>query len=54
MLTMSDAVVQPLDIIKSPMILLALFSMAMVFGMPYLMENSKSLLHIQIHMEDMG
>lgn len=41
-----EEIVQPLDIIKSPMILLALFSMALVFGMPYLMENSKSHSHV--------
>lgn len=29
-------------ILKSPMILMALVSVAMIFGMPYLMENSKS------------
>ncbi|KAF2840439.1 hypothetical protein M501DRAFT_1002792 [Patellaria atrata CBS 101060] len=28
-----------LGFLKSPMILMALFSMAMIFGMPYLMEN---------------
>jgi hypothetical protein len=30
----------PLSILKSPMILIALGSMVLVFGMPYLMENS--------------
>ncbi|KAF2710936.1 hypothetical protein K504DRAFT_489903 [Pleomassaria siparia CBS 279.74] len=29
----------PLSFLKSPMILMALFSMVMIFGMPYLMEN---------------
>ena len=32
----------PLSFLKSPMILMALFSMVLIFGMPYLMENSKS------------
>lgn len=31
-----------LSFLKSPMILMALFSMGLIFGMPYLMENSKS------------
>lgn len=30
-----------LSFLKSPMILMALFSVAMIFGMPYIMENSK-------------
>ncbi|KAF2491622.1 hypothetical protein BU16DRAFT_516077 [Lophium mytilinum] len=29
----------PLSFLKSPMILMALFSMVIIFGMPYLMEN---------------
>ncbi|KAF2878185.1 hypothetical protein BDV95DRAFT_478493 [Massariosphaeria phaeospora] len=29
----------PLSFLKSPMILMALFSMVLIFGMPYLMEN---------------
>ncbi|KAF2800468.1 hypothetical protein K505DRAFT_412963 [Melanomma pulvis-pyrius CBS 109.77] len=29
----------PLSFLKSPMILMALFSMVMIFGLPYLMEN---------------
>src|SRR5690349_4377253 len=31
--------VSPLSFLKSPMILMALFSMALIFGMPKLMEN---------------
>lgn len=31
-----------LSFFKSPMILMGLFSVVMIFGMPYLMENSKS------------
>jgi len=31
-----------LSFFKSPMILMGLFSVAMIFGMPYLMDNSKS------------
>jgi len=31
----------PLSFLKSPMILMAIFSMGLIFGMPYLMENSK-------------
>lgn len=32
----------PLSFLKNPMILMALVSMVLIFGMPYLMENSKS------------
>ncbi|KAI9890993.1 MAG: hypothetical protein M1814_003344 [Vezdaea aestivalis] len=32
----------PLDLLKNPMILIALFSLAMVFGTPYLLDNSTS------------
>ena len=34
--------VNVLSIFKNPMILLGLVSMGVVFGMPYLMDNSKS------------
>lgn len=34
--------VSPLSLLKNPMILIAGFGMLMVFGMPYLLENSKS------------
>lgn len=37
-----------LGFFKSPMILMGLFSVAMIFGMPYLMENSKSTSKSQI------
>lgn len=37
-----ECLVSPLSILKSPMILIALGSLAVVFGMPYLMDNSKS------------
>lgn len=33
--------VNVLSFLKSPMILMAVFSMAMIFGMPYLLENSE-------------
>lgn len=33
--------VSPLSILKNPMILIAGISMVVVFGMPYLMDNSK-------------
>jgi hypothetical protein len=32
--------VSPLSILKNPMILIAIASMGIVFGMPYLMDNS--------------
>jgi hypothetical protein len=35
-------IVSPLSILKNPMILIAIFSMGVVFGMPYLMDNSTS------------
>jgi hypothetical protein len=33
--------VSPISFLKNPMILMAVFSMALIFGMPYLMDNSK-------------
>lgn len=33
--------VSPLSFLKSPMILMGLFTLVIVFGMPYLMDNSK-------------
>lgn len=33
--------VSPLSLLKNPMILIAGLSMLVVFGMPYLMDNSK-------------
>lgn len=36
-------IVSPLSFLKNPMILMAVFSMAMIFGMPKLMENSTSM-----------
>ena len=35
--------VSPLSFLKNPMILMAVFSGLLMFGMPKLMENSKSL-----------
>jgi hypothetical protein len=35
--------VSPLGLLKNPMILIAGFSMLIVFGMPYIMDNSSSL-----------
>jgi hypothetical protein len=35
--------VSPLSLLKNPMILIAGFGMLMVFGMPYLLENSEFL-----------
>lgn len=32
--------VSPLSLFKNPMILLAVFALAMTFGMPYLIDNS--------------
>ncbi|KAL8903248.1 MAG: hypothetical protein Q9171_007466 [Xanthocarpia ochracea] len=34
-----------MGLLKSPMILMALVGLGMVFGMPYLLENSRSLFH---------
>lgn len=34
-------IVSPLGILKNPMILIAIASMGVVFGMPYLLENSE-------------
>ena len=33
-------VVSPLDLLKNPMILIAIVGLGFVFGMPYLLENS--------------
>jgi hypothetical protein len=41
LLTCDGILVSPLSILKNPMILIALVSMGVVFGMPYLMDNSK-------------
>jgi hypothetical protein len=37
--------VSPLSFLKSPMILMAIVSMGLIFGMPYLMENSRLIRH---------
>jgi hypothetical protein len=43
--------VSPLSFLKSPMILMAIVSMGLIFGMPYLMENSTLIRHgIQVRM----
>lgn len=36
-------IVSPLSLLKSPMILLAVVGLGLVFGMPYLIDNSTSL-----------
>lgn len=41
--TNTDMVVSVLTILKNPMILLGLVSMGLFFGMPKLVENSKSM-----------
>jgi ER membrane protein complex subunit 7 len=41
--------VSPLGLLKNPMILIAGFSMLIVFGMPYIMDNSSSLFHLKFH-----
>lgn len=37
---MSGAAVSPMDLLKNPMILIAIVGLAFVFGMPYLLDNS--------------
>jgi hypothetical protein len=44
-LLMTWNLVSPLGILKNPMILIAGFSMLIVFGMPYIMDNSSSTSH---------
>ena len=39
--TMLTSTVSPLSFLKNPMILMAVVSMGLMFGMPKLMENSK-------------
>jgi hypothetical protein len=41
----TSSTVSPFSLLKNPMILLAGVSMLLVFGMPYLMDNSTSMLH---------
>jgi hypothetical protein len=43
------AIVSPLGLLKNPMILIAGFSMLIVFGMPYIMDNSPLLFSISIY-----
>lgn len=40
---MCDMIVSPLSLLKNPMILMAGVGMLVVFGMPYLMDNSEFL-----------
>jgi hypothetical protein len=44
-LLMTWNLVSPLGLLKNPMILIAGFSMLIVFGMPYIMDNSSSTSH---------
>jgi hypothetical protein len=44
-LLMTWNIVSPLGLLKNPMILIAGFSMLIVFGMPYIMDNSSSTSH---------
>jgi hypothetical protein len=45
-LLMTWNLVSPLGLLKNPMILIAGFSMLIVFGMPYIMDNSSSTSHL--------
>lgn len=40
LITSGNNTVSPLSLLKNPMILLAVFALAVTFGMPYLIENS--------------
>ena len=42
-------IVSPLSLLKNPMILIAGVSMIIVFGMPYLMDNSTSFFPFYAH-----
>ena len=42
-------IVSPLGLLKNPMILIAGFSMLIVFGMPYIMDNSPLLFSVSIY-----
>ncbi len=44
----SGITVSPMSLLKNPMILIAIVGLGFVFGMPYLMDNSTSLLTILI------
>ncbi len=46
---MHDATVSPLDLLKNPMILIAVVGLAFVVGMPYLMDSSTSLTPLLSH-----
>ena len=37
---MSGTAVSPMDLLKNPMILIAIVGLGFVFGMPYLLDNS--------------
>ena len=43
MLADSWATVSPLDLLKNPMILIAVVGLGFVVGMPYLLDSSRSL-----------
>ena len=45
---MSGVIVSPLDLLKNPMILIAVVGLAFVVGMPYLMDNSMFLLSLSV------
>ena len=40
--SLTRPLVSPASLLKNPMILIAIVGMGMMFGMPYLMENSTS------------
>ena len=46
---MDRATVSPTDLLKNPMILIAIVGLGFVFGMPYLLDNSMPLFALFIH-----
>ena len=42
----NERIVSLINMLKSPMILMAIAGLGMVFGMPYIMENSTSALFL--------
>lgn len=49
MLTTFEMAVDPLALLKSPMILIGIVGFAFVIGMPYLMDNSTCTSHMPSH-----
>lgn len=45
-----DAIVNAMSLFKNPMILMAIFSLGLIVGMPYLLENSMLSIFTTFHL----